>query len=849
MGVVYRARDEQLRRDVAIKVLPPEALADEAARRRFRHEALILSRLNHPNIETVLGFETQDGLDFLIMEYVGGQSLEERLRAGPMPEAEAVALAMSIAEALEAAHTRGVIHCDLKPGNVGLTSDGRVKVLDFGIAQVLRPARDESTLTVLEGGGIGGTLPYMAPEQLRGKPVDGRVDLYALGVLLFRMVVGRLPFQQSLSTALVDEILHASPPYPRTLNPTVSARLEAVILRCLEKDPESRYQTAADLRADLRRLLRDTELEIQGAAPVQPPPAWKPGFWFRVIIAATTVLVAAAALAVVLRWYLLPTPGPPDRQITFTGQAYEPAISPDGMYAAYVDRSVPNEMRLLVKDLASGGALPVFTAPVCLFPRWSPDGSTILCHAVRDSEDATFLVPKLGGTARSFPAEGPLHAWSPDGRRFLSAVYRARRLMFTDTATGDTASVPLPELSARILDFDWAPRGNRIVILTTDDRGQYSFWCATPGESTIQKWFDDASEDWCPRWARDGTSIYFLRAMGQGGLKDLCKIRWPGHAPRRPVRPNVILHGLAAGEYFTLSSDDRRMLYTREVVRSNLWLMGTHRTHRESEAKLLTPGTSFDLNPAVSPDGKWVAFARGAGRLAEIYRIPIGGGEAQQLTFMNAWCRSPVWSPAGDTIAFASDKGNAHGLWRVAASGGPARAWSGIEVSDRPFAPLAWAPARTLLYETWGDQDYRVLDTRAGSTRSIGSPDSLGWIVFPQFSRDGTRVAWWSAGPRGVWVMDLATRARERIAREGPVIPLAWSADGRWLHGADFQPARTRLVRIPIGGGMAETLADIPESGRVNEVAMSPETGQIVFAIGSQQPDVWLAEAFDPAAR
>jgi serine/threonine protein kinase/Tol biopolymer transport system component len=848
MGVVYRARDEQLRRDVAIKVLPPEALADEAARKRFRHEALTLSRLNHPNIETVLGFETQDGLDFLIVEYVDGESLEERLRCGPMQEEEAVSLAISVAEALEAAHSKGVIHCDLKPANVGVTSEGRVKVLDFGVAQVLRSPRDDtSTWTALEGTGGGGTLPYMAPEQLLGKRVDGRVDLYALGVLLFRMAAGCLPFNQPLPTALADEILHRPPPNPRNLNPKLSAQLESVILRCLEKDPANRYQTAADLRADLGRVKRDTDPSIMDrgtAIDFRSRRGWV-GRWPRWSLA----LVAAAVVAMAALWIFVLRPRPvptsvlPDRQVTYSGQASQPAISPDGQYAAYVDRGRTNEDRLFVQDLSGGEPLQVFSAQACFRPRWSPDGSTILCHAVRQSDDAAYLVPKLGGTPRRLPSGGHLHSWAPDGRRFVSASSTARRLLLTDTATGDTSSIPLERFSARIVDVEWAPRGDRIVLLAADDHDRYSFWTMVPGRGGIQKWFDDSSEACSPRWSPDGEAVYFLRVAGQGGLKDLCRIRWTSR-PSASLRPDVIVHGLAAGDYFTLSRDGRRLLYTREASRSNLWMVEIAEFHRDPSRgeKVLTTGTSFDSNPAVSPDGKWVAFARGAGPLAEIFRVSVDGGEAQQLTFMSSGCRSPVWSASGDTIAIVSNKGGIHRLWRVAATGGPARPYPGIEVSDHPLAPLAWAPGQALLCEVSRDRGYVLLDPSTGATSSIGSPDSLGLIVYPQFSPDGARIAWWTADPRGVWIMTLADHKRVCVLRDGPVLPLAWARTGRWIFGADMRAARPRLLRFSSEGAKGEDHVEIPNW---SEISVSSDGMRAVCAVNSHQPDVWLAEDFD----
>ncbi|MFQ5694366.1 MAG: protein kinase [Terriglobia bacterium] len=268
MGEVYRAHDERLDRDVAIKVLPAGTLTDETARKRFRKEALALAKLNHPNIETVHDFDTQDGVDFLVMEHIPGVTLSEKLATGPLPEKEIAHLGAQMAEGLAAAHKENIIHRDIKPGNLGVTPDGRVKILDFGIAKLLRPVSATATTeSFTETHAMAGTLPYMAPEQLREGTADHRSDLYSLGVVLYEMATGQRPFQQKLSTALAADIQTKPPPAPRRHNATISARLEDLILKCLEKDPGLRYQSAAELVADLKRFERDLGLSHVSGPP------------------------------------------------------------------------------------------------------------------------------------------------------------------------------------------------------------------------------------------------------------------------------------------------------------------------------------------------------------------------------------------------------------------------------------------------------------------------------------------------------------------------------------------------------------------------------------------------------
>jgi eukaryotic-like serine/threonine-protein kinase len=272
MGLVFRASDEQLERDVAIKVLPPGMLADEAARKRFRREALTLAKLNHPNIGTVYEFGSQDGLDFLVMEYVGGVPVDARLGSGPLTQKEVLRLGFQLADGLASAHEHGVIHRDLKPANMRLTQDNRLKILDFGLAQFVRQETDLGiTASISENKQVTGTLPYMSPEQLRGELTDQRSDIWSAGAVLYELATGRRPFPFSQVSLLVDAILNKPPEMPSVLNPKISPGLEMTILKCLDKDPERRYQTARELRVDLDRLTMPVSQVPSSPIPVTTP--------------------------------------------------------------------------------------------------------------------------------------------------------------------------------------------------------------------------------------------------------------------------------------------------------------------------------------------------------------------------------------------------------------------------------------------------------------------------------------------------------------------------------------------------------------------------------------------------
>jgi serine/threonine protein kinase/tetratricopeptide (TPR) repeat protein len=300
MGEVYRAYDQQLDRYVALKVLPPGFLADEAARKRFRTEALALAKLNHPNIETVYEFGTQDGVDFLAMELITGKSLSEKVKDGSLTQAEIVRLGMQLADGLTAAHAQGVIHRDLKPDNLMVTPDGRLKILDFGLAKLIHPEIDtDLTCSIAEHGVVSGTLPYMSPEQLRGMPVDVRCDIYSAGVVLYEMATGHRPFPQSQSAELIGAILHQAPAKPSLLNPHINAGVENVILKTLEKEASQRYHSAGELRVALEGsslaapAAASSSLLEQTAAPA--PSRWP---WVEIL-----AVVALAVLAAVGSYY------------------------------------------------------------------------------------------------------------------------------------------------------------------------------------------------------------------------------------------------------------------------------------------------------------------------------------------------------------------------------------------------------------------------------------------------------------------------------------------------------------------------------------------------------------------
>ncbi|HUQ50323.1 MAG TPA: protein kinase [Terriglobales bacterium] len=287
MGVVYRARDENLQRDVAVKVLPAGSLTDDQARKRFRNEALALSRLNHPHIASVYDFDSAQGVDFLVLELVGGEPLDEVLRTRELPEKEVLRLGAQLADALDAAHRQGIVHRDLKPGNLRLTTDGQLKVLDFGLAQAVPLATSVQDMKTQSATSTAGTVPYMAPEQLRGEKVDARSDIWSAGCVLYELATGHLPFDARNSADLSAAILQQQPTMPVSRSRPFSQRFQDIILKCLEKDAEARYQSSRELAIDLRRLASGSSMPVAVTAPKRSK-AW---------VVAVVALIAAIALA------------------------------------------------------------------------------------------------------------------------------------------------------------------------------------------------------------------------------------------------------------------------------------------------------------------------------------------------------------------------------------------------------------------------------------------------------------------------------------------------------------------------------------------------------------------------
>ena len=545
MGEVYRARDETLGRDVALKVLPAGSLADDEARRRFRKEAAVLSRLSHPHIATLHDFDSADGIDFLVMELVTGPTLEQELRKGPLPEKDVVRLGSQLARGLVAAHEQGVIHRDLKPSNLQLTSDGMLKILDFGVAHLERgaaPTGGEATATETAAGEVLGSPPYMAPEQLLGKAVDARTDLYAAGACLYELATGKRPHGDKRGPQLTEAILHEAPAPPRGQDGPVSPGLQSAILKALDKDPELRYQTAKEVLVDLERL---QVAATSGAAsqPVALAPAESARRRRRRRVALT--VVACLVVAATAGLWLLRSSRPPRitnaRPLTggMDGLATDRGWATDGSRLYFL---VGVRSRTAVYQVpATGGepapvpiALPVpYNQFICGY--LSRESALLMAGSEMDSPADTqkgvalWTVPvPAGAPSRLGNLEAFLAASSPDGTMLALSQFGYRLLV----VRRDGALVrEWPPLPSQPVSLAWSPNGKRLRFQAV-------------GPDLLRSWVWEVSVDggepralWPGeggRWTPDGRFYVFGRRDEVEGAER--HLRRPRAGPRSRSR-------------------------------------------------------------------------------------------------------------------------------------------------------------------------------------------------------------------------------------------------------------------------------------------------------------------------
>ncbi len=638
MGVVYRAYDEKLERDLALKVLTPGALNDEAARKRFRNEARVLSRLNHPAIQTIHDFDTFDGHDYLVSELVPGVSLDTRLQSGALPEKDVLDLGFQLAQGLAAAHAAGVLHRDLKPANLRATFDGRLKILDFGLATLSREAvLTLSTTQTLATAptGIAGTLPYMSPEQLLGEPVDSRSDIYSAGVVLFELSTQQLPFRDSLVPKLSNAILHQAPPAPRALVPKLSIEFERIVLRCLQKDPQHRYQSATELATDLRRL-EAASTAVRVAAP--PRKRWDR--WPIAAIGAT--LVCTLAIAILLLWPRLlrnqtaAMPALRWEQLTnFDDSAEIPALSRDGKMLAFLRGpgsfgNSTNVGQVWFKSLPDGEPLPLTKTVLRKQTiNFSDDNRLYFTQIEGPFAWNTYELPLLGGQEpKLFMANATGLSWIGGDRVLFSTISTGVHMKLSTSNPSRTDErdiyVPADHMQGMVHRSALSPDGKWVLLVEMDSQ----WWrrCRVvpfDGSSAGQQVGPEGSCTWA-QWSPDGRWMYFTADTRTAGFH-VWRQRFPDGTPQQ-VTPS----GASEEEGLAIMPDGKSFITTAGAQQSAIWL----HDDKTGDKRVTSEGYSFLA--ALSPDGKKVFYLRrvtGSHSYfsGELWVSDFGTGSAERL--------------------------------------------------------------------------------------------------------------------------------------------------------------------------------------------------------------------------
>ena len=744
MGEVYKARDTRLGRTVAIKVLPAFAAANPDRRRRFEYEARAASALEHPNICGLhdIGCETPTHpsqpdvhggpLHFLVMEYVDGRSLADRLRAGPLPMVQVLDVGAQIADALAAAHARGIIHRDLKPANVMLTGPSgtpRVKLLDFGLAKLGPEVLDAAVGATTAGmpgpltspGEFLGTLAYMAPEQLEGKEADARTDVFGFGCVLYEMLTGRRAFAGGSMASVISSIMSGTPTPAATLQPVTPYALERLINGCLAKDRSERRESAHDLAEDLRSIAATDSGRTTG--PVVLPQTTSAGAaekGRRVTVPWLAIGIAAALLTTAIAVYQWLLPGKPDDPVlhavptqltSASGLQGEPALSPDGSEVAFVsdEGGIPH-VWLVAADGASTRQLTTGDDPDH-DPAWLQDGSAILFTRIRNGRPGIWRVPRLGGLATLLVADAADPSVSPDGLR-LAFVREVAPSAEPRVFVAPLSSVE--DAVQRSTDADglwehrhpvWSPDGRMLCY-----RAHHALWTVSPDGGKADRLTIDNESARHPVWSSDGKAVYFT--SGREGTVALWKVDVGSHTLRRMTMGsgpesdpnvsrdgktlvystnledyNVVVGDLASGversfgtrrveQMPRFSQDGSAAVFISDRVdgREELWEQPLADGVASGEARRVTRlDTGEVVHPAVSPDGNWIAYYRVVEGQRDVWVVSSDGVSPVQFTTDPASDIQPGWSPDGSQLAFTSERDGRFHIWVApVANGRPA---------------------------------------------------------------------------------------------------------------------------------------------------------------------------------
>ena len=772
MGVVYKARDTHLDRFVAIKVLPPEKLADPERKRRFVQEAKAASALNHPNIVVIHDIAQADGEHFIAMEFVAGKTLDSLIPRKGLRLTEALNYAIQIADALAAAHRAGIVHRDIKPTNIMASEEGRVKVLDFGLAKLteaVEPSPDQATLTLKPEsteGVIVGTVAYMSPEQAEARKIDARSDIFSFGSLLYEMLTGQRAFHGETTIAVLSAILRQEPKPASEVVADLPRDLEKIVTRCLRKDLDRRFQTMADVLVELKEVKEESE---SGAAIRATPRIARPR-WPWLAGAAAALAVAAAA------WWFLRAPSVHDPEpsqaevplTSYPGDERHPSFSPDGNQVAFGwNGEKQDNYDVYVKLIGPGAPLRLTTNPAPdRSPAWSPDGRWIAFRReLGGGKAGLFLIPALGGPERKLLDAVSPDSWSaaswhpsnnwlaipmPDPPDVIPSVFAI------SVTSGQRRRLTAP-LSPSTGDADpaFSPDGRSLVFCRRTAIGEGELFILTlstamePQGEVKQLTFDQRITQ-TPAWTFDGREIIF--SIGRPGSYTLWRIRvsQSGSPPGKPERlASVGQDGVSPA----LSRQGRRLAYTRNWRDLNIWRM---QIPGGVSAPFIS-STRNEENPKFSPDGQKIAFRSDRSGHNEIWVSDSDASNPVQVTSFGGPMAAEVnWSPDSRRIAF---KANTH-----------------------------------------GHGDIYVIDAEGGAPQRLTTEPSDD--LMPAWSQDGRWIYFASnrSGTDQVWKIPATGGAAVQVTRQGGFYSQE-SPDGRFLYYGKDRNLTTSLWKTPVAGG------------------------------------------------
>jgi serine/threonine protein kinase/Tol biopolymer transport system component len=809
MGEVYRARDADLGRTVALKLLPPDFTSDDDRVRRFQAEARAASSLNHPNIITVYEIGRDDDKQFIATEFIEGETLRERMERGQLAAREAVRIAVQAAEALAAAHVAGIVHRDVKPENIMVRPDGYLKVLDFGLAKLTEQESPLSNVglpgAVTSDSVVGlvmGTVRYMSPEQARGEALDARSDLFSLGVVLYEMIAGCVPFDGETSHDVIAAILHAEPAVLRKRAPEVPAEMERIVATCLRTSKSERYQTTEQLLADLNALARALDLEAGSTADTSTTPRRS-----RALASAKAGGAAIGALVLVgLTAYLAVSSSArrpePLRSITKTAipgseKIGTAAISPDGRYV--VETFMAKDDELWVRDLATGSRERIVASGVALAPTptFSPD-STSIYYGVEESGGpggtpafTIYRIPVPGGDPQKVleGSYGPVGV-SPDGSRLAFVRVGEGESTNLEVCNADGAG-ERTVATRRPPDFfhaspTWSPNGRSIT-------------CGTGSTGLI----DVSTEDGTERpiaagslgaikavWLADGRGLLALAAEQGQDIHQIWYVTYPDGQPRN------VTNDLDNYVTFSVTADGGTLVGVQAGATSNLWVAPRGEL---TQARQITDGRFNSYNQvAWTPDGRIVCPLVTNG-VRDLWLVSADGSDRRQLTF-GMDTRWPAVSPDGRYLLFTSKRTGNGEIWRVDADGGnPTRLADGFAPTCTPDGWVVYFGAGTL---------WKVPVEGGAPVRLTDKPSSS-----PYASPDGTLVACGyqddPAKPDRVGIVSVADGRLVRTLDMEPTFPLRWTPDGSEL----IYAADGGIWSRPIAGGPPRRLIAFGSDG------------------------------------